>query len=74
MRNYKVAEARADLIAKSDDLLMQNWKADGGVYENYNSVNGRGSDVGNADGFYHWGALLSFLGFWEKGSLDPPKK
>jgi putative isomerase len=65
MQNYDVKDARADLIAKSKALLMQNWKEDGGVYENYNSVNGKGSDVGSADGFYHWGALLVFMEFLE---------
>ncbi|MBS1915374.1 MAG: hypothetical protein JST87_03795 [Bacteroidetes bacterium] len=67
MRNYDVKDARADLIAKSKNLFMQNWKEDGGVYENYNSVNGKGSDVGSADGFYHWGGLLVFMEFLEEG-------
>ncbi len=60
MRNYQIPAARADLIQKSKDLLMQNWNKDGGVYENYNSVTGEGGDVHSADGFYHWGALLTF--------------
>ncbi|MEO6960832.1 MAG: trehalase family glycosidase, partial [Puia sp.] len=42
MRNYQIPAARADLIQKSKDLLMQNWNKDGGVYENYNSVTGEG--------------------------------
>jgi putative isomerase len=66
MRNYDLKDARADLITKSKALLMQNWKEDGGVYENYNSVNGKGTDVTNADGFYHWGALLVFMEFLER--------
>ncbi|MDP4250345.1 MAG: trehalase family glycosidase [Bacteroidota bacterium] len=67
MRNYHLPEARLDLISKSKALLMQNWKADGGVYENYNSVTGTGGDVHSADGFYHWGALLTFIEFVERG-------
>ena len=66
MRNYDLKEARADLIAKSKALLMQNWKEDGGVYENYNSITGKGMDVTSADGFYHWGALLVFMEFLER--------
>ncbi len=67
MRHYDLAEARADLIAKSGALLMKSWQANGAIYENYNSVTGQGDDVGSADGFYHWGALLTFMAFMEKG-------
>lgn len=67
MKNYDLKTARADLITKSKNLLLKNWKADGGVYENYNSVTGKGADVKNADGFYHWGALLTFMEFIEMG-------
>jgi putative isomerase len=67
MENYDLKEARADLIKKSKALLMKNWKAEGGVYENYNSVEGTGGDVKSADAFYHWGALLTFMEFLENG-------
>ena len=69
MENYDLKDARADLINKSKALLMKNWKAEGGVYENYNSVTGTGGDVKSADAFYHWGALLTFMEFIEKGYL-----
>lgn len=71
MRNYHQAAARTDLIEKSRTLLLKNWREDGGVYENYNSMNGKGNDVTNADGFYHWGALLTFIEFIEKGYMAP---
>jgi putative isomerase len=67
MRNYAVSDARADLVERSSDLLMKSWTADGSIYENYNAVTGQGDDVGNADGYYHWGALLVFMSFIEKG-------
>jgi putative isomerase len=67
MRNYDVREAREDLIRRSYALLMKSWKENGSIYENYNSVTGQGDDVANADGFYHWGALLAFMGFLERG-------
>ena len=70
MQNYNLPEARADLIAKSKALLMKNWKADGGVYENYNAVTGMGGDVNRADAFYHWGALLTFMEFVENGYMS----
>ncbi len=71
MRNYHLKAAREDLISKSEVLFMKNWKATKGVYENYNSVNGRGDDVPNSDGFYHWGALLVFMKFIEDGYMKP---
>jgi hypothetical protein len=67
MRNYDVPAARADLISRSRQLFMKHWLKDGSVYENYNAVTGEGSDVVNADAFYHWGALLVFIEFIEKG-------
>ncbi|MBZ5856930.1 MGH1-like glycoside hydrolase domain-containing protein [Flavihumibacter profundi] len=70
MRNYNVPEARQDLVKKSKALLMKNWNKDGGVYENYNSTSGEGGDVTSADGFYHWGALLTFIELIEKGYMD----
>lgn len=71
MQQYKLPEARADLIARSKALLMKNWKKEGGIYENYNMVTGEGGDVGSADAFYHWGALLTFMEFVEKGYMAP---
>jgi glycogen debranching enzyme len=72
MRNYDLAEARADLIAKSKALLMKTWLTNGTVFENYNAVTGEGNDVSNADGFYHWGALLTFMAFLEKPESKQP--
>lgn len=67
MQQYDVKEARQDLISRSKELLMKNWCENGGIFENYNSSTGQGDDVHNADGFYHWGALLTFMEFLEKG-------
>ncbi|MDN3658172.1 trehalase family glycosidase [Ferruginibacter paludis] len=69
MQQYDVKNARADLINKSKNLLLKNWKENGGVFENYNAVTGKGDDVYNADGFYHWGALLGFMEFIERGYM-----
>lgn len=66
MRDYKVDAARKDLVERSFNLLMMNWKLNGGIYENYNSVNGRGGDHGASDAFYHWGALLTYISFMEE--------
>jgi hypothetical protein len=74
MQQYLLPEARADLIARSKALLMKNWKKEGGIYENYNTLTGEGGDVGSADAFYHWGALLTFMEFVEKGYMSPKGK
>ncbi len=69
MQKYDVKDAREDLIARSKALLMKSWKENGGIFENYNSQTGVGNDVYNADNFYHWGALLTFIEFMEKGYI-----
>jgi hypothetical protein len=71
MCNYNLPEAKADMVEKSKNLLMKSWKENGAIYENYNGVTGQGDDVSNADGFYHWGALLTFMSFIEKGDMKP---
>jgi hypothetical protein len=65
MRNYSLDEARGDLVRKSRALLRKTWREQAAVYENLNSVTGRGDDVRNADPFYTWGALLGYLSFLE---------
>ena len=73
MKDYRtptVDKARADLVERSRNLLMKNWKENGGIYENYNSVTGAGGDAGASDAFYHWGALLTFIGIL-RGATDP---
>jgi len=69
LRSYDLPDARKDLVNKSYDLLMKAWREDGSIYENYNAETGRGDDVKDADSFYHWGALLAFISFLEKGFL-----
>ena len=70
LRSYDLPDARKDLVKKSYDLLMNSWREDGSIYENYNSETGRGDDVKDADSFYHWGALLAFISFLEKGFIE----
>ena len=63
----EVASARAALVNQSAALLLQNWGLFRQVTENFNGIVGVGEDVGNADPFYHWGALAGFLSFQEAG-------
>ena len=74
MRNYPVEQARQDLVAKSAKLLRKSWLEHGYVCENYNADTGVGDDVQSSDRFYHWGALLGFISFIEKGYVPAPEK
>jgi len=62
-----VDDARKNLCAQSQALLLKTWYSDGHVHENYNGDNGEGNDSGNSDPFYHWGALTGFIGLIEAG-------
>ena len=73
MLNYKVDDARTDLVKRSRSLLMKSWMDGNRVFENYNSVTGVGDDVKSADWFYHWGALLGFMSFIETGYVERPQ-
>ena len=72
MRNYNLPKAKKDLVAKSKDLLLKSWRSHRYIYENYNADTGEGDDVANSDKFYHWGALLGFISFIEKGYVMQP--
>jgi neutral trehalase len=74
LRNYDLPEARKDLVEKSKDLLLQSWTKEKHVFENYNADTGQGDDAGWSDAFYHWGALLGFIGIIDEGYLPPPEK
>ena len=71
LRRYRFDDVAADLARKSLDLFMRNWRADGGVYENYNAETGQGGDVWNAARLYHWGGLLAFIAVQELVDVEP---
>ena len=71
LRRYRYDDAAAALAQKSLDLFMTNWRADGGVYENYNADTGQGADVWNAARLYHWGGLLAFIAMQELIDVEP---
>lgn len=64
IRNYNLPEARADLVRKSKKLLLDNWRSEDAVFENYRAT-GVGltetEPMNNSDSFYHWGALLGYM-------------
>ena len=70
LHNYDLPEARKGLAEKSKKLLLKSWLSDRYVFENYNAVTGVGNDTPRSDYFYHWGALLSFIGLIEDGYIN----
>lgn len=73
LRNYGFAEVRKQLAQKSYDLLMQEWRTNGHIHENYNGITGQGDDVANSDRFYHWGALLGLPRLMETEDEEAPR-
>jgi len=73
LRNYDLPSARNDFVEKSSNLLLQSWLGERHVYENYNSETGQGDDAGMSSKFYHWGALLGFIGLMEDGYVPSPQ-
>jgi hypothetical protein len=73
LRNYDLPAARKDLVERSRALLLESWRASRSIYENYNATTGEGGDVKSAENFYHWGALLGFIGLIESGHLPRPE-
>ncbi|MBN2446717.1 MAG: hypothetical protein JXO22_08325, partial [Phycisphaerae bacterium] len=71
LRRYRFDDVATDLATRSLNLFMDNWRRDGGVYENYNAETGAGGDVWNAARLYHWGGMLAFLGLQELIDVEP---
>jgi len=73
LQKQGLGEASTEMVKKSKDLLLKNWIANRYVCENYNANTGLGADKSAAsDPFYHWGALLGFMGFIENGMVANP--
>lgn len=66
LRNYDLPEVRAQFVDKSYALFAKEWRQHGHVHENYNAILGEGDDVSSSDRFYHWGALLGYVKYWEE--------
>ena len=75
LRKHNLIAPKEELVTKSKSLLLKNWNANQYVCENYNALTGIGAEKGTAsDPFYHWGALLGFIDFIEKGIVEAPEK
>jgi putative isomerase len=74
IRNYALPDAQSDMVEKSKNLLLKSWISENHVYENYNAETGQGDDAGSwSDKFYHWGALLGFIGIMDEGYVAFPE-
>ncbi|MBP7937386.1 MAG: hypothetical protein KA354_22310 [Phycisphaerae bacterium] len=65
LRRYRMDDVAAELAGLGLTMFMENWRKDGGVYENYNADTGAGGDVWNAARLYHWGGLMAFIAIQE---------
>ncbi len=51
------------LVSRGLNLLLRAWREKGVVGENYNATTGEAGKPGtHSDPFYHWGALLAYMG------------
>lgn len=70
LRNYDGGAVRAEFAQRSYGLFLKEWKEKRHVHENYNAITGTGDDVRNSDRFYHWGALLGYVEWLERGEAS----
>ncbi|MDB5241751.1 MAG: hypothetical protein JWP57_2376 [Spirosoma sp.] len=77
MKKYDLSEARRQLVEKSNQLLLKNWRTSRNVPENFH-VSGMGrlpnEALNRSDSFYHWGALMGFMSFLELGKAPGSTK
>ena len=72
LKTFALDDATKDIAQRSEKLFQKSWKAYGTVHENYNGITGIGHDIMSSDAFYHWGALLGFIGLIENGYMLNP--
>jgi len=70
LRHYDLPRARAGLAAKSEALLLKEWREKGHVHENYCGDTGEGCNAPDSDRFYHWGGLLGLIALMEAGHVS----
>ncbi|MBI4580454.1 MAG: hypothetical protein HY718_12170 [Planctomycetes bacterium] len=72
LRRYRLDNVAAELSHRGLEMFLENWRGDGGVYENYNATTGKGGDVWNAARLYHWGGLMAYIAIGELVDVEPP--
>ena len=71
LRRYRMDDVAAELSRRGLEMFLENWRADGGIYENYNADTGKGADVWNAARLYHWGGLMAYIAIGELIDVEP---
>lgn len=71
LRRYRLDDIAHQFARRSLDLLLQEWRAEGHVHENYNTDTGDGDDMPNSDPLYTWGALLGYVAIQELIDCEP---
>jgi hypothetical protein len=66
LRNYPLDKARKDLVNKSAELFLKEWRRKGYVSENYSAITGTGdADHIKSEHYYFWGGLLGIMSLME---------
>lgn len=71
LRRYRLDDIAHQFARRSLDLLLQEWRDEGHVHENYNTDTGDGDDMPNSDPMYTWGALLGYVAIQEVIDCEP---
>ena len=71
LRRYRLDTIMHEFARRSLDLLLQEWRDEGHVHENYNTDTGDGDDMPNSDPLYTWGALLGYVAIQELVDCEP---
>lgn len=71
LRRYRLDDIAHEFARRSLDLLLQEWRDEGHVHENYNTDTGDGDDMPNSDPMYTWGALLGYVAIQELVDCEP---
>ena len=67
LREYDLPEARRELVEKSREMFLAEWKRSGSVWENYSPITGKGGDSPHSHPLYTWGGLLGLMTLIEEG-------
>jgi len=66
LKRYGYDEVADELVRKTYSMVKKNWDETGGVYENYNAINGKGDPGGvQTTIHYSWSATLPLLAIME---------
>jgi hypothetical protein len=72
LKRYGFDEEAAELVRKTYEMVKLNWDRDGGLYENYISINGLGNPwKGQTTLHYSWSASLPTMALMEMIDLEP---